>query len=55
MTVQTFLKSMGGKFPITIMTDQTFSMAAVIVQFFLVFGTDYCFHIIGNSKSIGEH
>jgi len=52
---KTFLKSMGGKHSITVMTYQAFSMASVIkVVFPLTRHRLCCWHIIENSrKNIG--
>ncbi|CAH9079359.1 unnamed protein product [Cuscuta epithymum] len=48
---QTFLKSMGGKHPITFMTDQSFSMAAAIKSVFPNARHRLCtWHIDENSK-----
>ena len=53
---KTFLKSMGGKHPITVMTDQAFSMASAIKEVFpRTCHRLCCWHIIQNSrKNIGS-
>ena len=53
---KTFLKSMDGKHPITMMTDQSFSMASAIkVVFPHARHRLNCWHIIENSrKNIGN-
>jgi len=43
-----FLKFIGGKHPITMMTDQTFSMTAAIKVVFQIACRLYCWHIIKN-------
>ena len=53
---ETFLNSMGGKHPITVMTDEAFSMASAIKLVFpLARHKLCCWHIIENSrKNIGR-
>ena len=48
---KTFLKSMGGKHLVTVMTDQAFSMAAARKMIFpLARHRLYCWHIIENLR-----